>query len=97
MKCLYGLVPAPTVPVALDRDVKMTLSNEERHNLKATLVYEQPVPAPITVGQKIGVLRIEVPGMDAQEFPLVATTAVDRVGPVSRIFVALRTLITGHS
>ena len=88
---------APAVPVRVDTDVKMTLTNEERHGLKATLVYDAPIAAPVSAGQKIGVLRIETPNGSPQEFPLVAAEAVERQGPVARIFAALRYLISGHT
>jgi D-alanyl-D-alanine carboxypeptidase (penicillin-binding protein 5/6) len=88
---------AETVPVAVDRDVRMTLTNEERHGLKASIVYDGEVSAPVTAGQKIGVLHIEIPGMPPQEFPLVATQNVGRLGAFSRIFVALHHLLSGHT
>jgi D-alanyl-D-alanine carboxypeptidase (penicillin-binding protein 5/6) len=87
----------PTVPVAVDHDVKMTLTTEERHNLKATIVYDGQTAAPIAAGQKIGTLHIEMPGQAAQDIPLIATQPVDRLGTVSRIFVALKALVSGHA
>ncbi len=88
---------ADTVPVAVDKDAKTTLTTAERHDLKATMVFNGPVPAPIAVGQKVGVLRIDVPGQPAQEFPLVATAAVEKLGAFSRVFAGLHALISGHA
>ena len=88
---------APTVPAAVDTDVKMTLTSSERQKLKATIVYDGPVPAPVAVGQRVGTLHVEVPGMPAEDFPLVATQPVDRLGAMSRIAVALKGLISGHA
>jgi D-alanyl-D-alanine carboxypeptidase (penicillin-binding protein 5/6) len=84
---------APTVAVAADADVKLTLTNEERRGLKAELVYDQPIPAPVKAGQKVGVVKISVPNQDLIEIPLVATTDVPRLGATARIFVALRTIL----
>ncbi len=84
---------APTVAVAADADVKLTLTNEERRGLKAELVYDQPIPAPVKAGQKVGVVKISVPNQDPIEIPLVATTDVPRLGATARIFVALRTIL----
>ncbi len=88
---------AATVPAAVESDVKMTLTSTKRQNLKATIVYDGPVPAPIALGQKVGTLHVEVPGMPAQDFPLIATQPVGRLGAMSRIFVALKGLISGHA
>ncbi len=88
---------ADAVPVAVEHDVQLSLTTNERHGLKATIAYDSAAPAPVAVGQKVGVLRLQVPGQDVQEFPLVATAAVGRVGAVSRIFVALRSLVSGHA
>ena len=71
---------AETVPVAPDSDVRETLSTAERHNLKATIVYDGPTAAPIKAGQKMGVLRIEAQGQPTQEVSLVATADVARLG-----------------
>jgi D-alanyl-D-alanine carboxypeptidase (penicillin-binding protein 5/6) len=88
---------ADTVPVAVDRDVKMTLTADERHNLKATIVYDRAAQAPIAVGDKVGIVRIEVPGNPAVEVPLVATQAVEKLGPFPRMIAALKMLISGHT
>ena len=82
-----GTAPGVAV-VAADADVKLTLSNEERRGLKAVLVYDQPVPAPIKAGQKIGVLKITLPNQDTIEVPLVATADVPRLGATAQIFAA---------
>jgi D-alanyl-D-alanine carboxypeptidase (penicillin-binding protein 5/6) len=86
-----------TVAVAADRDAKVSLTNDERHNLKAKIVYDGMATAPIAAGQKLGVVEITAPGMQPVEIPLLATVAVPKLGAFSRVFVALHSLLTGHA
>ena len=82
-----------TVPVSVDGDVPITLTTAERHDLKVQAVYDGPAAAPVAAGQKLGVLRVTVPGGQPQEFPLVATQAVDRVGALARIAAGLKAIL----
>ncbi len=86
-----------TVAVAADRDAKVSLTNDERHNLKAKIVYDGMATAPIAAGQKLGAVEITAPGMQPVEIPLLATVAVPKLGALSRVFVALHSLLTGHA
>ncbi len=84
-----------TVPLAALSDVVVTLPREGRGKLKATAIFDGPLAAPLSAGQEVGKLRVEVPGMPPLEVPLAAATSVDRLGPFGRMFAAAAYFIGG--
>jgi D-alanyl-D-alanine carboxypeptidase (penicillin-binding protein 5/6) len=77
-----------SVPVVAPADLQMLVPRETRDQMKARLVYEAPIEAPIAEGAKIAELVVEVPGKDPVRFDLVAGQAVDRGGLMTRIEAA---------
>ena len=63
--------------------------------MKVSVNYLGPVPAPIKEGQKVGWLRIEAPGIETIERPLVAGLDVPRLGLLGRLGAAIHHLIFG--
>jgi len=86
---------APTVPVTVADEVVVTLPRMAAKDMKVTAAYDAPIPSPVKKGQKIGALRVEVPGMDRREFTLVAGADVARLGVIGRIFAAARHFLSG--
>ena len=62
-------------------------------NLRARIVYQGPVRAPIAQGQHIADLVVETADMPAQTMPLVAETAVTEAGFFGRIWYGLKSLL----
>ncbi|MEM8949739.1 MAG: D-alanyl-D-alanine carboxypeptidase family protein [Pseudomonadota bacterium] len=87
----------PTVPLIVDQDVKISMSDEARRSLKVKLTYETPVPAPIAAGDRVASLRIEAPGLAVQEVPVFAGGDVGKADFVGRVTGALEYLIFGPS
>jgi serine-type D-Ala-D-Ala carboxypeptidase (penicillin-binding protein 5/6) len=85
----------PTVALAAQSDVLLTLPRDARAQVKATAVFDGPLSAPLAAGQQVGVLRIEAPGMAPVEVPLVAAASVERLGAFSRMITAAKYLILG--
>jgi len=86
---------AASVPLAAASDVTMTLPRGMRDQVKATAVFDGPLPAPVAAGQTVGKLRVEVPGMTPVEVPLITVGAVPQLGTFDRIMAAARYLIHG--
>mgnify|MGYP000857959237 CR=1 FL=1 len=82
-----------SVPLVADKDVVLTLAHGARDSLKATVVYDGPIPAPISAGDRLATLRLEAPGIEPTEIPLVAGESVERLGPVGRILATLQHLV----
>ncbi|MEQ8750468.1 MAG: D-alanyl-D-alanine carboxypeptidase family protein [Amphiplicatus sp.] len=84
---------APSAPLIVREPVTMILHRRAADSVKATVVYEGPVPAPVSENQQIGYLRIETDG-DMREFPLFAGKAVKEVGFLGKIGLAAKTLLS---
>ncbi len=80
----------PKVGLVAPRDLQMLVPREDRANVKARVVYNDPIEAPITQGQKLGALEVDVPGHDPVMFDLVAAADVPRGGLMTRINAAAR-------
>ena len=87
----------PTVPLVVDRDVKISMSEQARRALQVKLMYETPVPAPVTLGDRLASIRIEAPGVAVQEVPVFAGGSVAKADFVGRVTGALEYLIFGPS
>lgn len=94
-----------TIPVAfgikqnVDVEVSQDLSSVLRRNkldkIKATAVYKSPIKAPVAKGDKLGVLKVQMPKQDAVEIDLVASNDVLKMGFFSKIIANLQYLIFG--
>lgn len=87
----------PTVPLVVDQDVKISMSEQARRALTVKLTYEAPVPAPVAVGDHLASIRIEAPGVVTQEVPVFAGDDVGKADLVGRVTGALEYLIFGPS
>ncbi len=74
----------PTVPVATDRDIVMTVPRGPHKELKVTAVYDGPIKAPVTAGEKVGELRVEYGNDEPVDYPLFAMAPVEKLGPLAR-------------
>jgi serine-type D-Ala-D-Ala carboxypeptidase (penicillin-binding protein 5/6) len=84
---------AENVALVVDRDLTVTLPNAARPEMKVSVVYDGPIPAPITEGDRLAVLKISAPGVETVEVPLVAGDSVEKLGFFGRLFAAVKHLI----
>jgi D-alanyl-D-alanine carboxypeptidase (penicillin-binding protein 5/6) len=82
-----------SVPLQAPKDLIVTVPRRGAADLKATVIYDGPVPAPIRKGDVVGKLNVSAPGIPPVEVPLVAGADVDRRGPVGRAFAALGAVV----
>jgi serine-type D-Ala-D-Ala carboxypeptidase (penicillin-binding protein 5/6) len=80
----------PFVPIVAPKALQMLVPREERPGLEARVLYAGPIEAPITQGQKLATLRVEIPGKEPVDFDLVAGADVARGGILTRINAAAR-------
>ena len=81
---------APTTPLVAPVDFTMLAPRGARGSIKAHVLYDGPVRAPVTAGQEIGRLVVEAPGMAPTSYPLVAGTDVPEGGLGVRLGAAGR-------
>ena len=85
-----------SVDMLIGQDVLRTLPRSKADKVKLTAVYDKPVKAPVKAGQKLGHVRIEVPGEPDLEIPLVAASDVHKVGVWGKISKNLKYLLLGE-
>jgi D-alanyl-D-alanine carboxypeptidase (penicillin-binding protein 5/6) len=81
---------ANAVKVGVQRDLYLTVPKGEADKLKAELVAQQPLVAPLAGGQRVGTLRVTLEGKPYGEYPLVALEPVAAAGFLGRAWDTLR-------
>ena len=81
---------ARNVPVGVGSDLFVTVPKGEADRLKAELVSQQPLVAPLTKGQRVGVLGVTHDGKAYGEYPLVTLQPVAAAGFFGRTWDTLR-------
>jgi serine-type D-Ala-D-Ala carboxypeptidase (penicillin-binding protein 5/6) len=85
----------PKVPLTVAKDVVVTLPRKSRKDMKVTVEYDRPIPAPISKGQTIGKVIVTAPDVAPAETPLVAAANVDRMDAFGRIATLAGYLVWG--
>jgi D-alanyl-D-alanine carboxypeptidase (penicillin-binding protein 5/6) len=81
---------ARAVNVGVGSDLFVTVPKGEAEKLKAELISEQPLVAPLAKGQRVGVLRVTHDGKPFGEYPLIALEPVAQAGFFGRTWDTLR-------
>ena len=81
------------VPLTVENNLVVTIPRKARRDMKVTVSYDKPVPAPIKKGQPVGKAVVSVPDMPPAEATLVAGADVERMGAFGRIAMAAAHLI----
>ena len=71
-------------------DLVVTVPKGEADRIKAELVSQPPLLAPVAQGQRVGVLRVTLEGQPLGEYPVVALEAVGTAGMLGRAWDTLR-------
>ena len=79
-----------TVPVGVGADLYVAVPKGQGERLKAELLSQQPLTAPLAKGQRVGTLRITFDEKPYGEYPLVALEAVGPAGLAGRAWDTLR-------
>jgi len=86
----------PRVPLSVDKDFVVTLPRKARKDMKVTVEYDRPIPAPIQKGDTVGKVVMTAPDMTPVEAPLVAAASVERMNPLGRIATLAGYLVWGQ-
>jgi D-alanyl-D-alanine carboxypeptidase (penicillin-binding protein 5/6) len=81
---------ARTVNVGVGADLFVTVPKGEAEKLKAELISQQPLVAPLAKGQRVGLLRVTHDGKPFGEYPLIALQPVAQAGFFGRTWDTLR-------
>jgi D-alanyl-D-alanine carboxypeptidase (penicillin-binding protein 5/6) len=86
---------APRVPLTVAKDLMLTLPRNAFKEMKVTVAYDAPIPAPIKKGETLGKLVVTIPQLPSVETPLVAAANVGRMGPLGRVATLAGYLVWG--
>jgi serine-type D-Ala-D-Ala carboxypeptidase (penicillin-binding protein 5/6) len=86
---------APRVPLTVAKNLVLTLPRNARKDMKVTVAYDGPIPAPIKKGETLGKLVVSAPPMPPVETPLVAAAKVRRMGPFAHVATLAGYLVWG--
>jgi D-alanyl-D-alanine carboxypeptidase (penicillin-binding protein 5/6) len=78
------------VKVGVQKDLMVAVPKGDAQQLKAELVSQQPLVAPLAQGQRVGTLRVSFDGNPLGEYPLVALEPVATAGFLGRAWDTLR-------
>ncbi len=81
---------AKVVKAGFRGDLMLTVPKGEAEKLKAELLSQQPLLAPVAQGQRVGTLRVTLDGKPLAEYPLLALEAVPAAGFFGRTWDTLR-------
>ena len=83
------------INLVVERDVRRTLKKSSVNKVKMTAVYDKPVTAPIKKGDRLGTIKVDIPGQGDFEIPLTADRDVEKLGFFGRIVSNLHYLLFG--
>jgi D-alanyl-D-alanine carboxypeptidase (penicillin-binding protein 5/6) len=81
-----------SVKAGFAEDVYLSLPKGQSERLKATMESQQPLIAPISTGQKVGVVKLTLDGKPVAEYPLIALENVELANIMGRSWDSLRLL-----
>ncbi|MEI6721139.1 MAG: D-alanyl-D-alanine carboxypeptidase family protein [Betaproteobacteria bacterium] len=81
---------APEVKAGFPYEMYITIPKGQADKVKADLLAQQPLMAPVSQGQKIGVMRVTLDGKPIGEYPVVALESVAVAGILGRAWDTLR-------
>ncbi|QIE44866.1 D-alanyl-D-alanine carboxypeptidase [Pseudohalocynthiibacter aestuariivivens] len=85
---------APSVGLVAEQDLTMLLPVLSAEEVKAEVIYDGPIQAPVAQGDRLGTLIVKPEGMQEVEVPLIAAASVARGGFVTRIKTVSGLLLT---
>jgi D-alanyl-D-alanine carboxypeptidase (penicillin-binding protein 5/6) len=85
----------PRVPLTVGKDLVVTLPRKSRKDMKVTVDYDRPIPAPVKKGQAVGKVVVTAPDVPPTEATLVAGADVDRMDALGRIATLAGYLVWG--
>jgi serine-type D-Ala-D-Ala carboxypeptidase (penicillin-binding protein 5/6) len=92
---VVGTVPVangkqPNVPVTAAKPLSVTMQVDSHAGMKTVIKPDPGVTAPVSVGQKVGVLQVTAPEFPALTVPVYATQPVAEVGMIGHLWQSIQ-------
>jgi serine-type D-Ala-D-Ala carboxypeptidase (penicillin-binding protein 5/6) len=86
-----------SIPLLIKKDLVLTLPRKARKGMKVKVFLRSPIAAPILKGTALATLKIEIPGKENIELPLVAGANVSQLSLFLRLGKAVKYLLWGDT
>ena len=83
------------IKLMAEKPLKILVNRSSLRMIKTTITWMDPVKAPVKIGQKIGIININIPSTDPINLNLVSKDSVKGLGPIDKIKSAVNYLIFG--
>ena len=78
-----------------EKSIKKIISRSSLRMIKATLIWNDPIKAPIKKGQVVGIIKIIIPGKNEIISNLISNNNVEELGPFKKLKSAFNYLVFG--
>ena len=85
------------VDLVIEQDLLLTLPRKARQDMRVSVRYDSPIPAPVKAGSRVAELVVTAPGEEDVRIPLVAGNEIGVLGLVGRLGAALNYLLWGET
>ncbi|MEX1032268.1 MAG: D-alanyl-D-alanine carboxypeptidase family protein [Cellvibrionaceae bacterium] len=86
---------ADNLALGVNEDIFLTIPRGAQENLQATMHIDDVIKAPITAGQELGNITVELDGEQLLDVPLVAKQAVEQAGFFARLWDGIKLFFMG--
>lgn len=86
---------SPEVGIAAGQDVFATIPRGGEENIKADLIIDGELKAPLEKGQQVGKVLVTLDGQTVADIPAVAAEDVEQAGFFKRLWDSIRRFVTG--
>ena len=83
------------VPLIVDDNITLTMPRLARAKMKVKLVFNNPIPAPVSKGTVVGRILINAPGMEEMQVPVKTALDIEELGFFGRMNAAIKYLLFG--
>ena len=83
------------VQAVVQEDLYFTVPKRKKKSIKAVVEYNGPLKAPISKGDKIGILTVYIAGELKKEIDIISNENIKRTNIISRLFRSLNYLVWG--
>ena len=88
---------AGTVPLIIEDPLTVTIPKSSRREMRVKVIYESPIPAPVSAGVEVARIEVSAPEMDSIVRPLKTARDVGQLDFFGRITSAINFIIFGSS
>lgn len=84
---------ADNLPLGVAEDVFLTIPRGAQSSLQATMHIDEIIKAPITAGQELGNVVVQLDGKQLLDIPLVAQQAIEEAGLFARLWDSIKLFV----